>query len=258
MPTTAITPFRADISRSRALVQHAVSMASSTEAQNLLRDDVLRSGWMFAVGAMDAYFCDAYADLIAATLMAKSHEPSGTLETFVEKIEIPVAAVLEDYTHRHNWRWRMAARRMMAAQDALKLDTIRNWFNPFFQSGQKFFSELIPIWIARNGATERLFGIVPSQFLATSGAARNFAQRSAKNSFENRFKTIVQRRHDCIHTCDRPLSSPQTIHSAGTVSNVIRDVEFIVSNADAHIDYEYRCWLARCGFSALTTNRVGY
>ena len=29
---------------------------------------------MFAVGALDAYFCDAYTDVIAATIISKSRQ----------------------------------------------------------------------------------------------------------------------------------------------------------------------------------------
>ena len=45
------------------------------DAEKLLRSDLLRSAWMFAVGALDAYFCDAYTDIIAATASSKSRQP---------------------------------------------------------------------------------------------------------------------------------------------------------------------------------------
>ena len=41
------------------------------DQEELLRDDLLRSAWMFSVGAMDAFFCDLYADLLASVLMSK-------------------------------------------------------------------------------------------------------------------------------------------------------------------------------------------
>lgn len=74
MPSKSFDTFRTDIARARALVDLATSLPSGSAAEQLLRDDVLRSGWMFAVGAMDAYFCDAYADVIAAARICKARE----------------------------------------------------------------------------------------------------------------------------------------------------------------------------------------
>ena len=75
MPQTALRHFQEDIKRARALVRHAAGLACPSDAERLLRDDVLRSAWMFAVGALDAYFCDAYTDLVATTINANPHPP---------------------------------------------------------------------------------------------------------------------------------------------------------------------------------------
>jgi hypothetical protein len=251
MPDTAIRPFREDIARAKELARHARGLPETNPPERLLRDDILRAAWMFAVGAMDAYFCDAYADLIAATLMAKSHEPTKVLPPFVEKIEIPVAAVLADYSHRQNWKWRMAARQMMADQNSLRIKTIKEWFNPFFVRGKKLFYDMVPLWIVKSTATARVFGMDPASFTASK-------QNIANDALESRFQTIVQRRHDCIHTCDRPSNSPQVINSAGTVDNVIRDIEFIVVHSNLHIDAEFKAWLIAARFSVATVARVGY
>jgi hypothetical protein len=192
MPNTAITPFREDIARAKALLSHAKVLPQATVPQKSLRDDILRSAWMFAVGAMDAYFCDAYADLIASTLMAKSNQPPVALPDFIGKIEIPVTAILEDYQVRRNWKWRMAARKMMADENSLELETVRKWFNPFFQTGHKFFAELVPVWIAINGATARTFGITQTEFQAAAGLAKDQAQKTAIKAFKDRFEAIVQ------------------------------------------------------------------
>jgi hypothetical protein len=79
MPTTAITHFREDVARARAIVLHADPLAATTPEQHLLRSDLLRSAWMFAVGALDAYFCDAYTDIVAATIISKSRHPAMAL-----------------------------------------------------------------------------------------------------------------------------------------------------------------------------------
>ena len=249
MPQSAITPFRADVQRAKSLYGHAEPLPVATPEERLVRDDILRSGWMFAVGAMDAYFCDAYADLVTATLQAKSYEPTVDLPDFIKKIKVPVTAVLASYTARGNWRWRMAARAMMADQNALELDRIKSWFNPFFKPNPTLFKEVIPTWVTKRGATMRLFGVDPSRYALTD-------LNRANEAFRTRFEVIVQRRHDCIHTCDRPLNAPQRVHSAGTIANVIRDVEFIVENSNAHVDTEFKLWLRRVGFSNVTINQV--
>lgn len=63
MPATALQHFQEDIGRARAIVSHADPLPRGTPAEQLLRADLLRSAWMFAVGALDAFFCDAYPDL---------------------------------------------------------------------------------------------------------------------------------------------------------------------------------------------------
>ena len=70
MPRTALGHFREDIARARAIVTHARPLPTGTQAEQMLRGDLLRSARMFAVGALDAYFCDAYTDLVAATIIS--------------------------------------------------------------------------------------------------------------------------------------------------------------------------------------------
>lgn len=69
--TTARTHFDEDLARARALVRHAHPLPAS-----VVRDDIMRAAWMMAVGATDAYFCDAYADLAARTLQARQLQPT--------------------------------------------------------------------------------------------------------------------------------------------------------------------------------------
>jgi hypothetical protein len=58
MPATALQHFREDIARARAIIAHAAPLPHATHTEQLLRSDLLRSAWMFAVGALDAYFCE--------------------------------------------------------------------------------------------------------------------------------------------------------------------------------------------------------
>ena len=258
MPGTPRTHFDQDIARASALVAHADGMHLANPADVMLRDDLLRSGWMFTVGAMDAYFCDAYVSLLVKSLRAKSLQPNVSLPQFVTKIEVPIGSILAAYANRPNWRWRMAAREMMEKGNVLALDTIKNLFNPFFPAGQKLFTELIDVWITRPGATAHIFGMARSAYLATQNKDREDARTSASKHFFARFKAIIQRRHDCIHNCDRPKNIPQPIGNPGSVRNVIRDVRFLVENSDAHIDHEFGDFLNRINCTAVTRNALGY
>ena len=56
MPRTPKRHFDEDIARATAIVAHASLLPVATPEEQLLRDDLLRNGWMFAVGAMDVDF----------------------------------------------------------------------------------------------------------------------------------------------------------------------------------------------------------
>jgi hypothetical protein len=58
---------------------------------------------MFGVGALDAYFCDAYTDIVAATIAKSRHAALG-LPEFFHDIRFPVRAILEPYVNNLNWR----------------------------------------------------------------------------------------------------------------------------------------------------------
>jgi hypothetical protein len=105
--------FREDVGRARAIVAHADSLPTGSADEQTLRSDLLRSAWMFAVGALDAYFCDAYTDLVAATIISKSRHDLITLPDFFYNIRFPVRATLETPAVNVNWRWRMAARKQL-------------------------------------------------------------------------------------------------------------------------------------------------
>ncbi len=158
MPATALQHFQEDIARARAIVAHADPLSRTNDAARLLRSDLLRSAWMLAVGALDAYDCDAYTDMVAATANSKSRQPGITLPEWVYDIKLPLRAILEEYDNP-NWRWRMAARKMMERENVIKFPAIQSLFNKFFRRGYKFFRDLLDAWISRPDARIRLFGV---------------------------------------------------------------------------------------------------
>ena len=130
--------------------------------------------------------------------------------------------------------------------------------NPFFPENQqkKFFTEVIGQWITRRNATARLFGITSTAYSSMTANQRDDARKAAFKQMEKRFESIIQRRHDCIHNCDRPRNAPQPIGRLGTVRNVIRDVRFLVTQCDQHIDVEFLLFLDRIGCSGVTRNAL--
>lgn len=93
MPSTARKHFDEDINRASAVHTLACRQPCGRAATALLKDDLLRSAWMFGVGALDAYFCDAYADLVARTLQAKNRQHTLKLTPAISKIVLPVGAI---------------------------------------------------------------------------------------------------------------------------------------------------------------------
>jgi hypothetical protein len=258
VPATALNHCRQDLARARTLVAHADSLPTGTPGERLLRADVLRSSWMFAVGALDAYFCDAYTDIVAATIISKSRHPPLTLPEFFHEIRFPVRAILEPYANNLNWRWRMAARKMMERETVLSLAAIQNLFNKFFRPGQRFFRDLLPDLIVHSEAERRVFGVSAATFNALAPNLRGQAVADAQVQFEHRFRSIFQRRHDCIHNCDRPRVRPQPLDLANVAVFVIEDVEFLVQRCDEHITREFRQFLLGTGCPATIIGQVGY
>ena len=83
MPATALQHFQEDIARARAIVAHAEPLPRTTSAEQLLRSDLLRSAWMFAVGALDAYYCDAYTDVSESSGVKKMPKRSQNVRVLV-------------------------------------------------------------------------------------------------------------------------------------------------------------------------------
>ncbi len=258
MPATAFQHIQEDISRTRAIINHADPMPQTNASEILLRSDMLRSAWMFAIGALDAYFCDAYTDLVAATIISKDRHPAMNLPEFFLDIKVPVRTVLEDYAVNANWRWRMAARRMMDRENVLSLEEIRSLFNKFFREDHKLFGDVLEDWILHPDAKKRVFGVTRSAYNAMTPAEKNTARKEAKRQMYERFGDLIQRRHDCIHNCDRPKMAPQALTLGGTVLKVVQDVEFLVNLCNEHINSEFREFLNATGCPGAIIIQAGY
>lgn len=249
MLRTAKQHFDEDNRRATTLLTHGKGLQA-----DMLRDDILRAAWMMAVGACDAYFSDAYGDLIARTLRAKELEPEIDIPDRLNNLRLPVIAIIRQA--HGGWRWRMAARELMEDQNVLSLERIKNLFNHFFREDYKIFTErTIEKWILHRQAKVRLFGITRTAFRALAGPPKNRAKKDALKQFQDCFEQFFQRRHDCIHNCDRPRTALQEINDV-TVEKRIQDVTFLVERCHEALIDEFPHYLSILGFSGVTRNRV--
>jgi hypothetical protein len=131
-------------------------------------------------------------------------------------------------------------------------------FNKFFPKGRKLFRDLLDRWMSSPESKIRLFDVSGVDYLAMTPDEKSTAREKAVDKFEERFRIIFQRRHDCIHNCDRPRISPQPLDKGGTVLKVIEDVEYLVLQCDAHINREFRQFPVNIGCSAATIAQAGY
>jgi hypothetical protein len=246
---TAQKHFADDLVRARALLVHASAQPAGT-----LKDDVLRAALMMAVGACDAYFCDVFADVISRVLRAKDLEPKVSIPDRLNSLKVPVVAILSQKVG--GWRWRMAARELIEDESVLSLEQIRKLFNQFFGQSNKILNQdTIGTWIEHPNAKSRAFGVTAAKYRAGSNAQKAGHRKSGLDHFEDRFSEIFQRRHDCIHNCDRPKTKPQPIDSVD-VDKRIEDIEFLVQRFHDELKLEFPAYLQRLGFSAKTRNQV--
>ncbi|MFI5454064.1 MAG: hypothetical protein ACHRXM_01295 [Isosphaerales bacterium] len=112
--------------------------------------------------------------------------------------------------------------------------------------------------MSRPDAKTRLFGIPHRVYMAMTPGDKDEARKEATERLQERFMTIFQRRHDCIHNCDRPRMSPQPMDKGRTVLKVIQDVEYLVLRCEEQFNAEFRQFLIGIGCSATTIALAGY
>lgn len=249
MLDTAKQHFDQDIGRARALLAAAPQVAIQ------IKSDVLRAAFMMGVGACDAYFCDAYADLLSRAIRAKEFQPEVGIPDRLNNLRLPVSAIIRET--RGGWRWRVAARELMERENVLSIEKIKGLFNHLFRKGHKILNEdTIADWIVHRDARNRLFGISATQYRAATPADKSKLKKEAISKFEERFGELFQRRHDCIHNCDRPKMALQNITET-FVEKASQDIEFLVVRCHGALIAEFPHYLAALGFSGLTRNQVG-
>jgi hypothetical protein len=209
---------------------------------------------MMGVGACDAYFSDAYADLITRTLRAKDLQPNIKLPNRLNNLKLPVTAFIRDSTG--GWRWRMAARELIETENVLSIDKISSFFNQFFDKGQiPLTQDTLEALILHQSAKSRLFGTNASKYRSKSPADQALARKKGLEKLKNRFSVIFQRRHDCIHNCDRPKVGIQKIRVL-TTEKALEDIEFMVKRYHDALVTGFPVYLDKIGFSGTSRNNV--
>lgn len=251
---TAINHFNDDMQRAKDLRVHADGLPAG-----IVKDDILRASWMMAVGSVDAYFCDAYGDLLARTFRAKRAQPNIELPKKMKNITVPIPVVLENNLNG-GWAWRMIARDLIERDNVLSVSKIKELFNVFFRDGHKLFNaDGSPLhrWIERQQTMNRLFGFQRTQYRKATGQAKANLKKSAVIQMEERLTMIFQRRHDCIHNCDRPkIAIVNRNITTNYIRDVIIDLEYIVNRCQEDLITEFPIFLTRLGFNAATRNAV--
>lgn len=261
MPGTPRLHFDDDIARAQGVLVSAQGCPGLTPQ---VRDDMLRAAWMMGVGALDAYFSDAYASLLACTLIACKRQPLHRLTGRAIEIpdsilstQLPASIHFKKYQTRDNWRWRMAARGLIEKQNYLNVDRICSVLNQFLRPTSKVFKAVMGDWIVHPDANQMLFSASRRDYVAADPTGRKAHRNASTAKTRARLDSIITRRHDCIHNCDRPRVAVQPI-SASTVRLVLRDVEFFVSRCDEHLDREFPAFLHDLGCTRTTIAHLAF
>jgi hypothetical protein len=226
--------FNEDIVRAENMVQLAASMEDDCSELRLVQD-VRLSAVSLAVGAMDAYFCDAYVDCLTAVLRAYiSGNWAGSLPANYSKQQLPAGEVL-DYSResRPLWSLRMATRKIMERDSMLTVSRIDDHFNGILPRSHKLWAGLIDQLINYN--SKRLTKVTSSEANKLSGKDKENAKKQAIAKFKSRVSDTVQLRHDWAHNCGRPKSSIRTLtHNQAKAR--IKELKVFVEAFDDHIE----------------------
>ena len=150
----------------------------------------------------------------------------------------------------------MAARELIEDENVLSLEKIKKLFNHFFRDNSKIINvATVEKWILHPKSKSRMFGITPTRYRALNSSQKGHAKKPALDKFQSVFEEIFQRRHDCIHNCDRPKSALQGITPTSS-KKCIENVVFLVSRSEEAIVAEFPEYLGVLGFSGAVRNQV--
>jgi len=231
VPGTARQHFDEDISRAEAVLAHGATVQSQDAD---LAADLFRAAAAFAVGAMDAYLCDAYVDCLTRTLAACRKDPKKQLPKPYRNVLLPAGPLIsQKYTQRGNWALRMAARMIMEKDNMLSVSRVKRMFNPTLPAGKKLWVDVVATFIALN--RKRFAGITRANYSKLAKAKQQKAREKAAAAVLKRIGAVVQRRHDIVHNCDRPKTAI-LVMTKSEAAAMIADTKSFVTVLDDHLD----------------------
>lgn len=222
--------FDEDIARAFHVQAHAASLAGPEE---LLAQDLLRSAVVIAVGAMDAYLCDLYVDLLSSSTQALSDGRIKSLPKSYKNVRLPIGALFgKKYSARPNWALRMAAREIMERENMQQVRKISGHLNPALPSTSHLWNSVVMDYVKLN--RKRLTRLTTKDFIGMNPKVQKNLRGDAAGAMISRIEEVVQRRHDIVHNCDRPKTALQHI-TASQAKKMVTDIRDFVVILDDHV-----------------------
>ena len=225
--------FNDDMDRVIAILDHANTLSG---VASLVRDLRL-SAIAMAVGAMDAYFCDAYADCLTAVLQTYVRgDWRGILPDVYSKVRLPGGIILSvKQTKRPLWRIRMAAEGIMEKDNMLDVSRFAPSLNGILDPSDKLWHSIMP-------------DIVHKTSPDFTGIHKNVIKPSANQidestgTMKKKLSQIIQLRHDWIHNCGRPKEAIESYYNTdGKVRRPIEWIRTLVCTVDDHLQNKRLC-----------------
>lgn len=237
MPQTARKHFEDDFQRVESIFKHGCELISNGVRPT--GEDLLRHSVAMAVGALDAYLCDAYIDTLTRTLRAYRKGTLPRLPAAYAKTLLPAGPLLaRHYQVRHGWTLRMAARQAMEKDNLLRVGRLKDLFNPALAPGQKLWLDLLPIYLALG--RRRLTKHLQAEIAGARPADRPELRKTSASTILIRVGSIVQRRHDIVHNCDRPKNAIQDMRR-NSAKGMLNDLSGFIRILDDHLDTNRIC-----------------
>lgn len=234
MPQTAFKHFEEDMDRAWNLLQEARTLERAGRPSALHRD-LRHAALAMAVGAMDAYLCDAYVDCLTSVLKAYTRgEWKGSLPGAYYKQPLPAGVVLDTSRQkRPRWALRMAARAVMERDNMLALSRVPKQFNPILPTSQKLWGSIVKD--LASWGYKRLTVYTYRELVNMSGRRLEKASKRSVAQFMSRLSETIQMRHDWAHNCGRPKTA--ILHLGyGEASARINEIGCAIATIDEHIE----------------------
>jgi hypothetical protein len=234
MPITAKNHFDDDIARAFALHTKARDLQTAGDVTQL-PEDIRGAAVAMAVGAMDAYFCDAYVDCLTTALQSYSANTwTGPFPATFRQQLLPAGEVLDaSRVHRPKWGIRMAAKAVMERDNMYTLARLDGAFNGILPAGQKLWFGIVPQLTALG--RRRFTRNLTTDLAALAGKPLQDAQRQVIGSVKARIGITVQFRHDWIHNCARPKGTIQN-YTDGEAKAAMNEIKSLVDIFETHIE----------------------